>query len=171
MGNYFEVTLDTSPPKVNIIMPEYTTTEIPTQLIVESDDFLSDDYVAYVIDANGEKVDITLTNKGKSLEGNFNFSGFPYGVNTFFVRVKDDVHNESPLVWRTFSILDVMSFQELDIITSESVEFKLTSSEQEELKILNTKEEQYYEIVNQEQEDLNIKTREDTEYKVTNKER
>jgi hypothetical protein len=127
--NYFELTLVTKRPDVNIIMPRYTTREILTHVLVESDITLSDEQNIYVIDSKRNKKNITLTNKGDYMEGEFSFYDLAHGICTLYVQVKDEVLNESPLVWRTFNLLDVMSFNELQIELSHDVDLEIETEE------------------------------------------
>jgi hypothetical protein len=111
-NNYVLLTLDTTAPSLNIYAPSFTTRTSRTPITIEADEPIQQQEI-YLLDAEGERHDVTFSLHENILEGELYFDSFPLGISTLYVRVKDEVENESDLYTHSFSIV------ESEILTSE----------------------------------------------------
>lgn len=118
MSSYFMLELDTTAPLVEIYAPNYTTTDIITEIRVVANEELSPCQEIYIIDNSGIKHDLTFLHSGNQFIGYINFHGFDFGIVTIYARVKDTVHNISALVSHP---IHIMESQKLNINISKWV--------------------------------------------------
>jgi hypothetical protein len=117
LSSYIYLTLDTTPPDIEIITPNYTTTSANTEIRVVSNEPLEHWQDIYIIDSLNKRHDVTFRHEGDELVGNIYFQGYPLGMVTVYARVMDDVHNKSALVSKSMLII---SEERLTISLSDS---------------------------------------------------
>lgn len=120
MASYIKLELDTMPPKINIYLPPYTTNQSINEIIIESDESLSNYQDIYVIDSNGNRHDYNFekTNDNQ-FEGIVKFSDLPIGIAVIYARMKDEVDNFSDIVSKSFVIKESLTLLYLDISNSQ----------------------------------------------------
>lgn len=105
--NSFCLELDTTPPSVQIIAPQYTSTDICTEIRITSDESLADWQEIYIIDGKGNRHDFTFIFESENeLVGNISFENFSGRIAVIYCRVKDSVYNMSDLVSKTINIYE-----------------------------------------------------------------
>lgn len=110
MANYFELTLDTTSPTLNIVVPQYTSPNIYTDIKIYSNETLMDYQDIYIIDNVGNRHDLIFDfDDNKAFIGKFTFNEFPLGFVTIYVQLKDDVANLSSLYSKTINIVNNQS--------------------------------------------------------------
>lgn len=105
-SNYLILELDTTAPTLYIYAPSYTTRSAVTPITIEANETLASYQDIYIVDAEGNKKDLTFTHEGSSLVGELSFNDYPLGIATLYVRLKDDVDNVSSLYSHSFSIME-----------------------------------------------------------------
>lgn len=111
--NYIILNLDTTPPNLEIHAPNYTTRTSNTIISIESNEELSTYQEIYILDSEGVNHELTFSMVDNELLGNVYLHGFPTGIATLYVRLKDRVDNVSQLYSHSFYIM------ESEILTSE----------------------------------------------------
>ncbi len=103
-NNWFTLTLDTTPPQVEIIAPYYSilTSKLPVEVVANEE--LDHWQEVYLIDANGDRYDFTFQHRGNKFYGLVDLSSVTLGIATLYVRVRDVVHNVSDLNSATIDI-------------------------------------------------------------------
>lgn len=120
MANYVIITLDTTPPKIRIYAPKYTTKSIYNEIIIESNEELAEYQDIYAIDPKGDKHNLTFQREtDKRLVGVVRFNDMSDGIVAIHARVKDVVGNISNLASATIEIKDSISLLSLDISDSQ----------------------------------------------------
>ncbi|MDQ0976623.1 hypothetical protein QFZ31_006675 [Neobacillus niacini] len=105
MTSYLMLTLDTTSPDVEIIMPSYTTQQATTQVKVVANEELIINHEVYIMDSFNTRHDITLVHNGNEFEGLLSFEGYPLGIATLYARVTDTVGNQSDLVSKAIRVM------------------------------------------------------------------
>lgn len=116
MTSYVLIELDTTPPDINIYVPSYTTNDLTNEIIIESNESLSNYQEVYVIDSNGDKHDYVFEKvSDKQFLGIVKFANFPMGTSTIYARMKDEVDNLSEIASKSFVIKESLTLLVLDI--------------------------------------------------------
>lgn len=105
MSSFFNLTLDTTPPSLNIISPDYSVQTMGDEIQVVSSEKLSSFQEIYFIDSAGKRFNCTFNNNEDNVligEVYFNCS---VGVGNLYVRVKDEVDNISDLYTKSICVL------------------------------------------------------------------
>jgi hypothetical protein len=124
VANFLVLELDTSPPNINILAPNYTTSESAIDIEVVSDETLSDSFQSfYILDAYGKRYDYIFSYDGNKYTGRITLSGFRNGLVTFYAQVKDEVHNLSGIATKVIEVIPSVNYLML------SLEDKVISSE------------------------------------------
>jgi hypothetical protein len=126
LSSYIYLTLDTTPPEIDIFTPNYTTNSARTEITVTSNEPLAQWQDVYIIDSLGRRHDVVFRNDGDELVGEIIFDGYPLGISTVYARVMDEVGNKSALASKSFNIV---SSETLTISLSESVNDIVIKSE------------------------------------------
>ena len=103
--NSFTLELDTTPPTLEIISPQYTLRNTETEIIIQANEELALYQDIYIIDPDGVRHDFTFSHQGDSFYGLVTLSELPLGISTIYAQVKDEVHNLSPLTSRPILIV------------------------------------------------------------------
>lgn len=119
ISSYVLIELDTTPPKIDIYAPRYTTRSFENLITIESNDILDSFQEIYVIDSLGNRHDYTFLRQERRLFGTVKFNSLPLGTVTLFAKIKDDVGNESVLYQTRIELKENLSTLKLE--TSESV--------------------------------------------------
>ena len=107
MSSYVYIELDTKSPTIKIHAPSYTTTDLINNIILESDESLSDFQDIYVIDEYGVRHDYTFVKNGDNeFVGSVKFTGFPLGVATIYATLSDIVDNMSLVYSKNIEIVN-----------------------------------------------------------------
>lgn len=105
--NYVIVNFDTTPPKIQIIAPNYTTRDMVTEISITANEKLDNWQDIYVIDAEGVRHNLIFTLSGSNkFIGKVIFSDLPLGIATIYAKVRDDVYNESDIAIKLIEIKD-----------------------------------------------------------------
>jgi len=114
MSSFVLIELDTRAPEVEIYAPSYSATNITNNIIVKSDENLSDFQEIYLIDSEGLRYDYTFKkDKNDTLIGSVNFPND--GIVTIYARVEDEVGNISELYSKSINIKESLSLLRLEI--------------------------------------------------------
>lgn len=105
MSNYFILTLDTTPPQIEIIAPTYTVADIENEIFVLANEALSKNHEIYIIDALGIRHDLTFSKRGDYFYGLVRFNMCAFGIATIYARVCDLVLNQSSTAIKTIEII------------------------------------------------------------------
>lgn len=106
MSSWFNLILDTTPPVVEIISPQYTAYNVHTEITVQSNENLMNYQEIYVIDSIGERHDLTFLYDGDNFYFDAVFNDtYSLGIATIFVRLKDDVGNITNLISKPIEII------------------------------------------------------------------
>lgn len=137
MSSHFYLTLDTTPPQLEIYAPTYTTRNTLTPITIQSNETLSSYQEVYIMDSENTRHNLTFTHKDNQLIGSLYLSGYPIGIATLFVRLKDEVDNYSDLYFHSFTIIEseILTAQmEVRLMANEMIIEKL--SNEFEIKIM-----------------------------------
>lgn len=104
MSNFI-IELDTTPPKIEIIAPPYTTQYSLTEIRIVSNERLLNQQEIYVIDSDGNRTNFTFAIRENELIGKVVFNGLPTGICTIYARCVDEVENVSDLVSKPINII------------------------------------------------------------------
>lgn len=110
--------MDISPPKVEILSPNYTTTQARTEITISSNETLDTWQDIYIVDSLGNRHDLTFRYDNNEFVGELYFNDYPYGISTIYAQVRDDVYNKSALVSKT---INIVGSETLTISISESI--------------------------------------------------
>ncbi|MDW7673790.1 MAG: hypothetical protein SCK28_04550 [Bacillota bacterium] len=103
-NNFFILELDTTPPNISIIAPNYTVPNVETEIIIEGNEVLSQFQDIYIIDAKGTRHDVIFNYSNDKFIGRLIFNDFSIGIATVHARLKDEVLNLSDRVSKTIDI-------------------------------------------------------------------
>lgn len=99
MSSYLVIELDTTSPKIDVYAPRFTTREMVTTIIIESNENLGDYQDIYIVDNIGERVNLTFKREDShTFIGNVRLNNVSVGIVNLYVRLKDEVDNLSDLV-------------------------------------------------------------------------
>lgn len=101
-NNFFTLELDTTGPEIEIFMPNYTLPSIETEIIIQSNEQLSQYQEIYLIDSENKRYDFIFENRGNYLYGSTYFNNIAFGISTIHARLKDDVDNYSNTAIKSF---------------------------------------------------------------------
>lgn len=105
MSSYFTVTLDTTPPIIQIVAPQYTSVDLETEIRVLSNEPLLEWQNVYVEDSLGALHEYTFERVSDiELYGVVRFNECPIGIATIYCSLKDDVGNISSLYSKSINI-------------------------------------------------------------------
>ena len=104
MSSYFTLTLDTTPPGIEITAPWYTTIHADTHIYIIANETLDIWQEIYIIDSAGQRHDFIFVHQGDRLYGVIKFSQVAQGIATIYARVRDTVHNVSALMSKAIEI-------------------------------------------------------------------
>lgn len=136
---YFFLTLDTTPPQINIYAPTYTNRLTTDEIRVEASEPLEEFQNFYIIDCEGKKHNLIFTQESDTVyTGQLTFSGYPYGIATIFAQVKDTVDNPSRLATANINVIPVFNSYSLNMNLTEAV---MGVNFSEESKVLNLSEQ------------------------------
>lgn len=120
MTSYIILTLDTTAPNVEVLIPNYTTQQIRTEIRLVANEPLGEWQEIYVIDSQGDRHDLTFLHDNETNEyvGQVFFEGYPLGIATIYATLVDEVGNKSPLVSKSFKIVksDILEVSLSEII-------------------------------------------------------
>lgn len=116
--SYVILTLDTTAPDVEVLMPNYTTMQARTEIRVVANELLAEWQEIYVIDSLDNRHDLNFRHEEKELVGIVVFEEYPLGISTVHARVMDEVGNKSSIAKKSIRILDAES---LTVSLSESI--------------------------------------------------
>lgn len=124
MSSYVLIDYDTTQPEIEIHAPSYTTDEITNVITIEANEALSNFQEFYVIDSFGNRYDYTFQKEDDTTYvGKIRFNTMPFGIVTFYARVKDDVGNISKLISKPIRIREnvillnlVMDIKNRDVV-------------------------------------------------------
>lgn len=120
MSSYFTLTLDTTPPNIEIYAPTYSNRQSNNTITVVSNEKLSDFQDIYIIDHDGVRHDVIFSFDGdKTFTGNVVFSNYPIGMLTIYAQLKDTVNNMSNLASFNLTIITTDDSLMLDLTMSE----------------------------------------------------
>jgi len=105
MSSYFILELDTTPPILEIIMPNYTIRFLETDIILSTNEDAMEFQDIYFIDSSGKKHSATFFQDNDVFTYKTNFSGFSIGIATLYCRLKDSVGNLSQEYSKTINVL------------------------------------------------------------------
>jgi hypothetical protein len=105
LASFIKLALDISPPKVEILSPNYTTTQAKTEIRVSCNEVLDTWQDIYIIDSLGNRHDLTFRYEENEFVGVLYFTDYPYGIATIYAQVRDDVYNKSALLSKTINIV------------------------------------------------------------------
>jgi hypothetical protein len=103
VSSFVQLTLDTTGPNVQVIVPPTTTRQALTHIVVRADEPLDtwQDEI-YLIDSKGVKHILHMSHNNNEFYGEFIFGNLPSGRCTVHARVKDTVWNLSSVVQGSF---------------------------------------------------------------------
>lgn len=106
MASYVLLTLDTTAPIFQIILPAYTTPTGITHITVQSNEQLSSYQNFYIIDILGNKTNLILglSPDGTEYSTSIVLSNVAIGMATFYAQVQDTVWNMGNLQSQQFSM-------------------------------------------------------------------
>lgn len=104
MSSWFNLVLDTTPPILNIISPQYTSPDILTTIIIESDKPLMKFQDIYFVDYNEVKHDLIFNYDINCYVGKIQFTNMCNGIGTICCCLKDEVGNKSDLISKAINI-------------------------------------------------------------------
>jgi hypothetical protein len=103
--SYVVLTIDTTNPNIEIYAPSYTTHDITNVIRIEANEPISNYQEFYIIDSNNVRHDYVFVQEDEyTWIGRVRFNDLPYGVHTFYARVKDEVNNYSNLAVKPFEL-------------------------------------------------------------------
>lgn len=111
MSSYFVLELDTTPPAIDVYVPQYTTPSIETEMRVVASEELDQFQEIYFVDSMGIRHDVTFQQEEKGFVGIMKFNEFPLGMTQIYARVRDEVFNVSRLVSKAFVIREAMMLE------------------------------------------------------------
>ena len=113
--SYVLVTLDTTPPQIQIFAPSYTTRELTNYITIRSNEPISSYQEVYVIDSDNVRHDYTFKKEVDSLIGTMKFSNFPLGSAIIYATLADEVENLSETASKPIHIRENLTSLRLDI--------------------------------------------------------
>jgi hypothetical protein len=75
-----------------------------TPIMIQANESLSSYQELYIIDSEGNRHDLTFSHEGDALMGELSLNGYPVGIATLYVRLKDEVDNLSSIYSFAFHI-------------------------------------------------------------------
>ena len=116
MASYVIIDYDTTPPKLSIYAPNYTTKEIDNYITIKSDEPLAEYQDIYTIDSIGEKREYTFSRIDEDkLEGVIKFADYPLGIVTIYAKLKDTADNTSNVISYPIYIKETLTTLSLKI--------------------------------------------------------
>lgn len=116
MSSYIVIALDATGPDIEIIAPQYTSPNIFTEIRIQANELLAKWQEVYIIDSAGMRHDLIFEHTGDCLVGEVVLNFCALGLVTIYAQVKDEVLNPSPLVSKTFNLMETVKvFVEMDI--------------------------------------------------------
>lgn len=132
MGSSFvQVYLDTTPPNLTLYYPTNTTQDSTELISITSNENLSMNHEIIIVDQLKVEHRYTffLQNDKKTFMGNISFYNYPKGIATLYVRLFDEVGNQSTTYEGAILISDP-SLQNLKLLIKENIiTLKLTEKE------------------------------------------
>jgi paraquat-inducible protein B len=130
MAGFFILSLDTTPPEIDIYAPNYTTTTSEFEVVVKADEILSSGFQEfYIVDQQGTRHDYDFTYQNNQFVGKITLSAFDNGLVTFYAQVKDEVNNLSALATKSIQIIPSVNYLRLSIDDSINIkEFGLSNT-------------------------------------------
>lgn len=110
-NGFFTLELDTTGPNINIYMPNYTATSIETEIVIQSNEKLSEYQEIYILDSNRKRHDLIFEYHGDYLLGKLVMNNISIGIATIYARLKDDVNNLSNIAYKSFLLEDSTDLQ------------------------------------------------------------
>jgi hypothetical protein len=110
--------LDTTGPSIEKYAPVYTTTDILTEIVIESDEPLSGYQEIYFIDSQGIRHDLSFLQKdAQTLEGAIIFGNYntALGIGTLYAKVEDSAGNISDITTKTIEIKENIAELRLEV--------------------------------------------------------
>lgn len=104
--SYILLTLDTTAPDVELLLPNFTTNQARTEIRVVANESLLPWHEIYVIDSLGRRHNLTFKHEDDEFVGVVVFSDYPMGIATVYATVKDSVGNQSALVSKSIRIVE-----------------------------------------------------------------
>lgn len=95
MGNFFTITVDTTPPTIEIIHPRQPIYGVTTEIIVKANEELSEYQGLYLVDSLGTRHSLIGTLDYDTITYKTNFIGVALGTCRIYCTVKDVVDNTS----------------------------------------------------------------------------
>lgn len=105
MNNSFTLELDTTPPELKILLPNYAIKGKKVEIYIYSNEMLGQYQDIYFVDSDGEKHDVIFNIQNDEVTGEVDFSNFASGIAKFYVRLKDEVLNKTSLIEETTLVL------------------------------------------------------------------
>lgn len=106
MSSYFYLTLDTTPPNVNVNAPNNVMPGIVSEIYVNASEPIAEYQDIYIVDSAGDRYDLSFQYQPESNRyyGELNFHGYAIGLATIYARLRDNVDNLSSLVSKVIDI-------------------------------------------------------------------
>ena len=105
MSSYFTLEFDTTSPQLTIIMPTRTIPQNVVEIEIKSNESLATYQDIYFVDAVGIRHDYIFNKLDDyTYYGLVDFQTYPLGIATLYVRLKDEVFNESELYSRNINV-------------------------------------------------------------------
>lgn len=106
MASFITLELDTTPPKLQIYAPNYTTKNTDLNLTIIASEMVDKWQEIYLIDREGKKHDFTFHIDNKEIIGLIPMANIPLGIATIYARLRDELHNVSDLYSFSFSVIE-----------------------------------------------------------------
>jgi len=105
MSSYFTLEFDSTSPHLTITMPTRTIPQNVVEIEIKSNEILATYQDIYIIDAVGIRHDYIFNKLDDyTYYGLVDFQTFPLGIATLYVRLKDEVFNESELYSKNINV-------------------------------------------------------------------
>lgn len=149
MTSYFTLTLDTTPPNIEIYAPSFSNKVSNNTITVVSNEPLSSYQDIYIIDSKGNRHDEIFSFDGdRTFTGNITFDNYPIGMVMIYAQLKDVVDNPSNIATANLTVITTDDSLMLDLTMSEVQRDKLLSiletdyvlTEKESVKTLSEKQ-------------------------------
>jgi hypothetical protein len=118
MSAYFYLTLDTAPPVIRVVHPPFAVRyQTGVSIVIYGNEQMMQEEI-YIIDSEGQRIDLIFDNEGDTLIGYYNFGECAFGTATIYVSVRDYLDNVSPLYSSTIEVLSEGEGQKLTGVMS-----------------------------------------------------
>ena len=105
MSSYFTLEFDSTSPQLTITMPIRTIPQNVVEIEIKSNEVLATYQDIYIIDAVGTRHDYIFNKLDDyTYYGLVDFQTYPLGIATLYVRLKDEVFNESELYSKNINV-------------------------------------------------------------------